>query len=506
MPTFPAGSSQPDSNPTQPPVRGLAALPPASSLQPSASFPGADGRNDDRGRRWRPPLRTALLLWLVCSSVYALFAWERLLGPSTDPHFILQAEAFLQGSLELTRSPPHGNDWASYHELVLEDGRVLRGVYRSSGRGGQSRRFRTFDGRTLIMDRSMVRKSRKHSFVSFPCFPAVLMMPFVALLGRHFSDVVFTVVLAGLNIGLVFLLLELLVHRCHSSRTRRENLLLSLLFAFGTAHFWCSVLGQVWFTALVLGVTLSTLYLMAALDGRHPWLAGLCLGMGMATRTPLAFMSVFFLLQLLFAEGRHCRGSWVEKGKLLLRFSTPVLLIGAALMAMNFARFGDPFEFGHSYLAGGSIERIKYYGLFGLRFVPRNLAAAFILLPALSRSWPYLRISRHGMSLLLSTPPLVYLLRPGRQHSSLLRMLWVTALVVALPLLFYQNTGHIQFGYRFSLDLTSLMIAALALGSRPLGKLFWVLALLGVAVNTFGAVSFKRFDLFYDDHFPELSV
>ena len=92
-----------------------------------------------------PVGRTALLLWLACSGVYALFAWERLGGPSSDPHFILQAEAFLQGRLELARRPPHQNDWASIQELTLDDGRVVRGVYRTSGEGarqGASRRCR----------------------------------------------------------------------------------------------------------------------------------------------------------------------------------------------------------------------------------------------------------------------------------------------------------------------------------------------------------------------------
>jgi hypothetical protein len=225
--------------------------------------------------------------------VYALFAWDRLGRPSTDPHFVLQAEAFLHGQLELTRRPPHQNDWSTIQELTLHDGQVLRGVYRSAGRAGQARRFETLRGKVLLVEQAMVQSSRTRTYVSFPSFPAVLMMPFVAGLGERFSDVTFTVVVAGLDVALLFLLLELLVRRGHSVRTRRENAALALLFAFGTVHFWCSVLGQVWFTALVVGVGLSVLYLMAALDARHPWLAGAALGLGMATRTPLAFASLF---------------------------------------------------------------------------------------------------------------------------------------------------------------------------------------------------------------------
>jgi len=447
----------------------------------------------------------ALVLWLASAAIYGAFAGPRLQGLSTDPHFVLQAEAFLQGQLELARTPPHRNDWASYQELTLNDGRVLRGVFRTSARGGQVRRFRTLAGKTLLVEPGTIQRRRKRTFVSFPSFPAVLMAPFVALLGGWFSDVVFTVLAAGLNVALIFLLLELLVARGYSVRSRRDNVLLSLLFGFGTVHFWCSVLGQVWFTALIVGVGLHTLYLMAALDARHPWLAGLCLGLGMATRTPLAFGALFFGLQVVLPAGRF--EGWAPRRWLgpLVRFSLPVLAVGGLLIAANLLRFERVFEFGHSYLAGGTIERIRYHGLFGLRFVPRNLAAAFILLPAVQRSAPYITISRHGMSLLLSTPPQIWLVLPGRRcPAGLCRAAVATLAVMAAPLLLYQNTGHIQYGYRFVLDLMPLLMILFSLRVRRLSKLFWALALVGVLVNGFGAVVFKRYEVFFDDHFLAL--
>ncbi|MDY0059777.1 MAG: hypothetical protein RBU45_08215 [Myxococcota bacterium] len=456
------------------------------------------------------PWRQALVLGLLALVVYGLVAGERLLRPSTDPHFILQAEAFLAGQLELTRPPPHANDWASYQELTLVGGETLRGVYRTSGRGGQHRRFQTLDGRLLLLEPGQVQRTRTRTFVSFPSFPAVLMLPFVAVLGPRFSDVAFTVVLAALNVALLFLLLELLVVRGYSGRTRRENLLLAGLFAFGTVHFWCAVLGQVWFTALILGVTLSTLYLLAALDARHPLLAGLCLGLGMATRTPLAFASAFFLLQLWRPAGVWQLRRWRAWVRPLALFAAPILVIGLLLVAMNLARFGQPFEFGHTYLAGGTIPRIRTHGLFGWHFLGQNLAAALLLLPVFSLASPYVQLSRHGMSLLLSTPPLLLLATPRRWLLAAppARGLGVALLValggVVLPLLFYQNTGHIQYGYRFSLDFTPLLWGLLALRRFRTGRLFGALAVLAVVVNLFGALTFKRYELLYDDHFLRL--
>jgi hypothetical protein len=68
--------------------------------------------------------------------------------------------------------------------------------------------------------------------------------------------------------------------------------------------------------------------------------------------------------------------------------------------------------------------------------------------------------------------------------------LWLTVAVTALPGLLYQNTGYVQFGYRFSLDYTPYLFLLLAVGARPLDRLFWALGLFGVAVNTWGAVVF----------------
>jgi len=68
----------------------------------------------------------------------------------------------------------------------------------------------------------------------------------------------------------------------------------------------------------------------------------------------------------------------------------------------------------------------------------------------------------------------------------------LTAALVALPSLLYQNSGWIQFGYRFSNDFAVFLFALLALGRRKLGGLFWAFALVSVLVNAFGAVTFQR--------------
>jgi hypothetical protein len=64
----------------------------------------------------------------------------------------------------------------------------------------------------------------------------------------------------------------------------------------------------------------------------------------------------------------------------------------------------------------------------------------------------------------------------------------------ALPGLLYQNTGYIQFGFRFSLDYTPYLLVLLALSgwsfrSTPLR----VALAVAVAVNFWGAVAFRGY-------------
>ena len=76
-----------------------------------------------------------------------------------------------------------------------------------------------------------------------------------------------------------------------------------------------------------------------------------------------------------------------------------------------------------------------------------------------------------------------------------------TVAIVAAAHLLYQNTGYEQFGFRFSLDYMPYLIVLLALGRRPITRAFKAAIVAGIAVNAFGAVTFKRFTQFYTKEF-----
>ncbi len=439
-------------------------------------------------------MRLPVMLFFVGAAVFAAFAGGRLKIHSDDNHFVYLADAFLQGKVELTRQPHHQNDWASYDVLTLkgasaeQHGEQIKGFF--THRSGKPNQFRTLAGEEIDIPRRDRGASERRYFVSFPPLPAVLMMPFVAAVGYGANDVLFTILFAGLNVMLVFLWLERLRDLGHSQRSTRENLWLTVFFAFGSAHLWCAVLGQVWFTALIVGVTFNLLYLYFAVDARRPLLAGLCLAAAFSTRATLVFAAVFFYLQLFFPNDGERRSSRDLINR-FVAFSTPCILVGVALLLYNHARFDRFTEFGHLYLANGTLPRIRDFGLFHPNFLARNLTAAFTLTPRLGATAPYVEISRHGMSLLLTSPALALVLWPVRRVP-LARALALSALVIAVPIFFYQNTGWEQFGFRFSLDFLPYLTGCLALGGRPLTRWVQAAIIAGVLVNAFGAVTFKR--------------
>ncbi len=461
--------------------------------------------NTSHSARWtRPQTRTrrlvlAAMVYVICTSVFATIAGpDRLFRHTPFNHYALLANAWLHGHQDLPGGPPaytQNNDFAEY--------------------GGKT-------------------------FISFPPFPAVLMVPFVKLAGsaEDFRDGQFVIWLAGLAPAILFLALEKLRRTARSPRTEIDNLILSLLFAFGTVYFFTAVEGTVWFAALVVGAALQALYVLFALDAERPLLAGAMLGCAYLTRaTPLAAAPLFALeaLRVSARGGLPTSGPWPGRikdtlSRLDLRalvrrcslFAAPVLVAFAIVAWMNWTRYGrpTPIYFDHELLAVAWRARMaKWGGVMSYHFLAKNMGIAWTSLPWLPAKSeaahfgaPF-KINEHGLALWFTTPLYFWLLWPKRFDGQPDRK-WLYAIVVlsaAVPVvmdLLYQNSGWRQFGYRFSNDYAILLFVLLALGARPMRRLFGVAALWSVAWNLFGAATFDKvaFDRFYFREGSQASV
>jgi hypothetical protein len=467
---------------------------------PATSSPDAAATRLGRFLRTK---RGLCAVYLIFAGAYLGASGGRLRHHSPYNHYVYLAEGWLHGRLALKGPPPNENDWAKVDVFKLKDGRELRGTY-GSRTGGPVDRFYPLRGNSETIADSQIASRSTIRYVSFPPFPAVLMAPLVAIFGLEFNDVLFTALWAALNPVLLLLLLRDLRRRGLSRRTDVEDLWLVAMFGVGSVYYYCSVIGEVWFTALVVGVTTAIGYAWACLDAERPVLAGICMGLGYATRPPWLVFPLFLFEAVRVSGGLEAlrgRDGWKALMPRLLRFGIPVAAIVGLLLWHNYARYERPFEFGHRFLNVQWQDRIQRWGLFNYHFLSRNLAAALVLLPRIMLRWPFVKISHHGMSLLVTSPNLAYVVAPA-ERSRLAKPLWITVACTALPSLLYQNSGYIQFGYRFSLDYMIFFMLLLAVGNRPLSRLFKGLVVVAFAINLFLAIIFDRYMEFsYDDTF-----
>jgi hypothetical protein len=194
---------------------------------------------------------------------------------------------------------------------------------------------------------------------------------------------------------------------------------------------------------------------------------------------------------------------------------------------LNWARYrrATPIYFDHELLTVAWRGRMqKWGGMLGYHFLAKNLGIALTSLPwrpprgeEVQFGAPF-KINEHGLALWFTTPLYFWLLWPKRfvdgtpatpaaawltpgqpDRKWLYVIVAVSAAIPAAMGLLYQNSGWRQFGYRFSNDYAVLLFVLLAIGARPMRRLFTAAAVWSVAVNLFGAVTFDKaaFDRFY---------
>jgi hypothetical protein len=350
--------------------------------------------------------------WLHTGELFAQSPW---------PYYVYYARALLDGQLHFSALPPAALDLAVYQ------------------------------GRTYLYH---------------PPFPALLLLPFVALAGLAAPDRFACVLLGAANGALFHRLLGALDREGVARSTPRERLLLCALFLFGTVHFYLAVTANHWELSQVVTIGGVLLGLLAALAGR-PVAAALCAVAVLWTRSHVVLASGALLGLYLWREWR--RGA---APRLLARRVAPAALVLAAgvacLLAFNVVRFGHPLETGTSHQRMHEMFRARFerYGFFNLHYLPRNAHALLFATPERSDGFPGFEISPHGLSLFLATPYYLFLFRSLRKPTR--RQAWILWAGVApamVPVLTTIGTGELQFGHRYSADLQPLMLPLAWLGA-----------------------------------------
>lgn len=323
-------------------------------------------------------------------------------------------------------------------------------------------------------------------YVPFPPLPALLLLPWVAMGGvEHVNTVVFGAAMGAANVALALLLLQSLARHGWTQLGLADNLWLTALFGIGSVHWYMATLGSVWFLAQICSLTFVLAAAWIAVSAGAPLLSGAALALAMLGRPHLALCCPLLLgigFRHLREHGARRLGAWAA---MLL---APLLLAGALLLVYNQARFGNALDFGYTRqnVAPELAANLRIYGQFNLHYLPHNLWAMLLAGPIWDAAKNRFLPTIDGMSLLLTTPALVYLAQ-ARSRSALALGAWLSFGLVLVPLLTYYNTGWWQFGYRFSLDFMTPVVLLLALvaGAR-VGWTMRSLIILGVLANAWG--------------------
>ena len=325
-------------------------------------------------------------------------------------------------------------------------------------------------------------------YVPFAPFPAIALMPLIALIGPVTADHWETGINAALAAGVVGL--AFWVAGRIGLRRIPARVFLAILLGFSTQVWWVTTRGGVWHTGHLIATILVLLLIAEMFGKQRALLMGFLVGLGFLTRAPLAFAGPGLALWVLHQSGaldRHltlnariARLPW--RGWLLLFVGFwPSLLF---FFFYNWARFGSFFESGYGMAAlPPFLETLREQGLFSPIHIGMNIEYLFLKLPRFTAEFPWFQPDGLGMSVFFTSPALLLaLLAPWRDRRTWI--LAITAFLVLVPTLLYYGGGWLQYGFRYFLDSIPFVWAMVGLyGVKHRGGYpWWAWVLLGWGV------------------------
>jgi 4-amino-4-deoxy-L-arabinose transferase-like glycosyltransferase len=379
-----------------------------------------------------------IFFWSLASLIILGSLYPKINADSGEKNlYVYQADAFLHGQLDITQ----------YHQdVAIYNGRI---------------------------------------YVPFPPFPALLLLPFVAILGVASTKVMFVSI--ALSILSVFLLMQIL---------KKLDIDLKYIpwivasFFLGTGY-WSAVLrsSSVWFFAHVVSVTCMFLAINEAFGKGRGLLIGFFLGLAFLSRQ-LSIYFIFFLFAVLLVKPssntRKLNISNVLGFVVVLGFCISVYLV------FNWMRFENIFDTGYSYISlpGFLKERVEKYGMFNIVYVPFNFLYMFLQGFHVEFSSPtYLSgisMDPFGTAITFASP-FVFFAFFAKWKKSLLLAAWFSVGLSLTHMLLYYNNGYVQANtQRFSLDFLPVLILLIGLGIKRIPEYLWKSAIIySIALNVF---------------------
>jgi len=244
---------------------------------------------------------------------------------------------------------------------------------------------------------------------------AIVSLPGVLLFGLDINQTLISLVIGSITAALVFQLVRRL------TESVAQQLLLTVMFSFGSVYWWNSTFAGVWYFNHAVAVLFLFFAVYETLVSKRPFTAGLALGFAYITRLPTIMTFPFFLVMFTqWRSGTEGQPTWKRLDyQTLIKLGLGVGIFVAALSLYTFVRFDDVRPSASYYhwhalpslqVPGGVLDR----GLFDLSYMPRHVEALFEQpLYMTSADAPYVLPRWGGTAFWVTTPAFLYAFLAG---------------------------------------------------------------------------------------------
>lgn len=312
-------------------------------------------------------------------------------------------------------------------------------------------------------------------FVSFPPLPSYILLPFAYLYGDNVPEgwIAFFIMLLG-----AFYALRI---AWHFLGTGAKAVFWTCFLYLGTNVLYDTLDAGVWFIAQSCALTFSLLAIFYALKGKggHSLFFWGC-AIGCRPLQVIYFPILVYLLYRNLKE-KEPEKNFLQMVKSRFYWAFPVLLVALSYMILNYARFGNVAEFGHTYLPEfnrGDTRQFKF------SYITQNIPTLFRL-PEKQENGTLHFYAFNGNNIFLISPLFVsYLIYLARTIFTRKKVDWilflstpVLVIVHIIALCSHETMGGFHFGHRYindCLPFVYFLTLMLAYGKplfKPLVKL-----------------------------------
>ncbi len=353
-------------------------------------------------------------------------------GKTPYDYFSRLADAFLKGKYWIEENPP----WFS--ELIPNNGRF---------------------------------------YIVHPPMPAILLLPFRAILGDLFQQQFLAHIIGGLIATSIYRI------SLKIKRDQKFAILSSLMIGTGSIIWYMSSVGSSWY----LGQTTACLFLLLAieklLENKNSFLIGVLVGSAYLSRVHTIISIPFFIFNL------------KEKNtKNILKLLSGILPFFLFNSIYNYLRFGTILDKGYALIPNIFDEPWYQKGLVNPSYITSHLKIILFGMPKILNQIPYIIPSWNGLAIWITTPAfLLSLLAPIKKR--LVKLAWLAILLISIVIFSHGGTGFTQFGYRYAVDFYPFLILLTIIGSSKIKnkKIYPFLILLSFIVNLWGVLWINKF-------------